>query len=84
MFPDTVIFPQLTQVSSDKRGLTLVRMANCVVVVVVSNTATTAMMFPVAQAVLDQFERGRRAADRNGQLKTPNNDAIDGHVNDGE
>ena len=83
MFPDTVRFPQLTQVSSDKRGLTLVRMANCVVVVV-SNTATTAMMFPVAQAVLDQFERGRRAADRNEQLKTPKNDAIDGHVNDGE
>ena len=83
MFPDTVSIPQLTQVSSDKRGLTLVRMANCVVVVV-SNTATTAMMFPVAQAVLDQFERGRRAADRNGQLKTPKNDAIDGHVNDGE
>ncbi|KAI0224789.1 Solute carrier family 13 member 5 [Lamellibrachia satsuma] len=49
----------------------------------ISNTATTAMMFPVAQAVLDQFERGRRAADRNGQLKTPKNDAIDGHVNDG-
>ncbi|MRB67794.1 anion transporter, partial [Bacillus thuringiensis] len=29
----------------------------------ISNTATTAMMFPVAQAVLDQFERGRRAVE---------------------
>ncbi|KAK2174476.1 hypothetical protein NP493_799g03000 [Ridgeia piscesae] len=35
----------------------------------ISNTATTAMMFPVAQAVLSQFEQGRQSADQVARLR---------------
>ena len=54
--------------------------------VVVSNTATAAMMFPVARAVLDQFERGRHAAGRSRSQSEPETQPTEtlGNENNGE